>query len=523
VEVYVNDLLVRRERLFPGTFELGDVPASIGLGTADIVIKDVFGTERVISKRFFYSDRLLKRGLHEYSFGLGFVREDLGERSFSYGKPAFLAFHNYGFSEKLKGGYAIEASKDLINLGPTASLLVSKAGVLDVALSFSNSEGESGLGGFLGYFFRSRLINAALSVRSLSKNFGNIALKPSDDKPSFELTGVIGLNMKRHGSISAEYSTQRLHTGFDTSRYALSYNRVITRRATFFITASRTEPEDGDEVDEVFLSLHIYFGRDISGSLTHRERDGEGITTATVQKNLPVGTGAGFRAQAIRFEDKTDTTGDIQYQNDYGIYGVGYRDIGDEDNYTLSASGGIGYIGRSAFLSRPVTDSFAKVNVGGLEGVRVYYFGNEVGRTDGKGAAIVPVNRSFRDNRIDIEKHDIPIDYAIPGLTRYVNPPFRSGSVVTFDVTRIQGLVGKVFVVVEGRKIPVEFSTITIMLKDRTIEGLVGRDGEFYIENVPAGIHPAKIIYEGKECVFDITIPESEEMWVDLGEVLCEM
>jgi outer membrane usher protein FimD/PapC len=61
------------------------------------------------------------------------------------------------------------------------------------------------------------------------------------------------------------------------------------------------------------------------------------------------------------------------------------------------------------------------------------------------------------------------------------------------------------------------------MLKDRTIEGLVGRGGEFYIENVPAGSYPAKITYEGEECVFDITIPETTEMWVDLGEVLCEM
>jgi outer membrane usher protein FimD/PapC len=300
VEVYVNDLLVRKDRLLPGEFDLKNVPASIGLGTADIVIKDVFGMERVISRKFFYSDRLLKRGLHEYSFGLGFVREDLGQRSFNYGKPALLAFHNYGFSEKLKGGYALEASKELINIGPTASFLVSKAGVVDGAFSFSNSDGKGGLGGFFGYFFRSRLINAALSVRSLSKDFSNLALKPSDDKPSFELTGVIGLNMKRHGSVSAEYSTQRLHIGSDTSRYALSYNRVITKRATFFITVSRTEPDVGDAEDEVFLSLHIYFGRDISGSLTHTERDGDSITTATVRKNLPVGTGTGFRAQAIR-------------------------------------------------------------------------------------------------------------------------------------------------------------------------------------------------------------------------------
>jgi outer membrane usher protein len=108
----------------------------------------------------------------------------------------------------------------------------------------------------------------------------------------------------------------------------------------------------------------------------------------------------------VDFEETTDILGDFEYQNDYGIYGIGYRDIGEKENYLVSASGGIGYIG-SAFLSRPITDGFAKVKVGGLEGIRAYYFGNEVGTTDSKGEVIVPVMRSFIDNRIDIEKDDI--------------------------------------------------------------------------------------------------------------------
>lgn len=522
VDVYIDDVLVRQERLQPGNFLLQDIPANIGLGSARVVIKDAFGEERVISRPFFYSDRLLKQGLHEFNYALGFLREELGTDNLSYGRAALLAFHNYGFLRGFKAGYTLEASDNLISLGPTASLILSNYGVLDAALAMSASDGETGLGGFLGYFFRSKHINAALSMSSLSQNFSNLAIRPSDDKPSFELTGAVGLTTRTLGSISAEYSTTRLHTGPDTTRYGLVYNRVITSRATFFATVSRTELEDDDDVDEVFAGLHIYFGRNTSGSLTYNKRDGETVKTATVRKNLPVGTGMGFRAQVVDFEQTTDKFADIEYQNDYGIFSAGYRDVADKESYILTASGGIGYIG-SAFMSRPITDSFARVKVGEVEGVRAYYFGNEVGRTDEKGEVIIPIIRSFRDNRIDIEKDDIPIDYNIPTLTQYVNPPFRGASLVSFDVAKVQGLVGSVYVMVEGEKRAVEFTNMLITVKERTVEGLVGRGGEFYAENVPAGKYPAKVFYDGKGCIFDIIIPETDEIWVDLGEVRCEI
>jgi outer membrane usher protein FimD/PapC len=522
VEVYIDDVLVRQQRLLPGNFLLTDVPANIGLGTAEIVVTDAFGQRRVISRPFFFSDRLLKKGLHEFSYSLGFLREELGVDNFSYGRAAFLAFHNYGFTDRLKAGYTLEASDSLLRLGPTVSFLVGNAGVLDSAFSLSVSDGKSGFGGFLGYFFRSRYVNAALSVNSFSQNFSNIAISPSDDKPSFQLTGTIGFTTRTLGSVSAEYSTTRLHIGEDASRYALNYNRVITSWATFFITASRTEFEDTDDVDELFAGLHIYFGHDTSGSLTYTDREGESVKTATARKSLPVGTGIGFRAQAVDFEETTDILGDFEYQNDYGIYGIGYRDIGEKESYLVSASGGIGYIG-SAFLSRPITDGFAKVKVGGLEGVRAYYFGNEVGTTDSKGEVIVPVMRSFIDNRIDIEKDDIPVEYSIPALTKYINPPFKGGSLISFGVSKVQALIGNVYTMVEGEKRPVEFSEMLITVEDRTIEGLVGRGGEFYAENVPSGKYPAKVFYDGKQCIFDIIVPESEEVWLNLGEVVCEV
>jgi outer membrane usher protein len=265
----------------------------------------------------------------------------------------------------------------------------------------------------------------------------------------------------------------------------------------------------------------MYFGRGVSGSINYSADEDQNFVQAGVQKSLPVGTGFGFIADVQKENGITNAFGDVRYQNDYGLYGLTYRRLEGSDQYAFSASGGIGYIGKSFFLSRTILDSFAKVSVDGLVGVRVYHFGNEVGKTDRDGEFIIPVMNSYIDNKIDIENRDIPINYSIPKLTRYVSPPLRGGALLKFDITKIQGITGQLFIIEKGSEAPAEYGEIRVFAGDKTITGLIGRNGEFYIENVPPGKHPAEIVSMQKECNFDIMIPESGDMWLDLGGVRC--
>jgi outer membrane usher protein len=521
VEVYLNDMLIRRERLSPGRFIFHDVPATVGFGNAKILIRDAYGREKIISTPYYYTTHLLKKGLHEYSYSIGFLREGFGTESFNYGDLAFLSFHNFGFSDNIKLGYSSELSRDLINIGPSASILFLNAGVIDSAVVLSNFRGRVGIGGFLSYSFQSKKINARLSLRSSSRKYSNLALKPSDDKAKFQISGVIGIGGKRTGFITAEYSTSDMYETVTTSRAAISYNLPLTKRTTFFITAS--EIKDEETTDELFLGLHVFLGRDISSNLSYMSSDDYEYKRTTIHKNLPLGIGFGYRAELEERDGFDSIDASLQYQNKRGIYEIGYSNKTKDMGYKLSLSGGIGYIDNSMFLSRPINDSFAKVKVGGLENVRVYYYGNEVGKTDKDGSLIIPEIRSFHDNRIDIENRDIPIDYRVASLTQYISPPYRSGSVVEFDIQKIQGITGTIYILEEGQEKVIESALIIIETKDRIIKGLVGKEGEFYIENVPSGRHHARLIYSGKECRFDIIIPESDEIFIDTGKIICEV
>ncbi|SPQ00601.1 putative Sigma-fimbria biogenesis outer membrane usher protein [Candidatus Sulfobium mesophilum] len=522
IDVRVNGMTVRRETLQPGQFRFNNVPAIVGLGTADVVIKDAFGRETVILQDFYYSDRLLQKGLHEYSYSVGFIREDIGTKSFSYGKAVVLAFHNYGFSSDLKGGVALEASTSSATFGPTASFLISRIGVFDSGLAMSASEGKTGWGAYLNYSFLSPVFNASAFVQSLSRNYSNLSLSPADDKSSLAFSVSVGATDKTLGSISLAYSLSRMYVQPDTKRYGASYTKIMTNNVTLFAIASRTDDQNGKN-DQLFFGLNIYFGKGISGNLNYTFKNGNNIAEANLQKNLPTGPGYGFNIDVANQDSRSDVRGLIQYQNDYGIYGVGYRRIDRQEDYLLSAAGGIGYIDGSGFLSRPILDGFAKVNVDGLEGVRVYEFGNEIGKTDKNGNVIIPDFRSFIDNKIDIENRDIPINYSISALTQYISPPFRGGSLVRFDVTKIQAISGRVFLVEDDRKISLESGNIKVYVGGKIISGIIGRNGEFYIENVPHGNHSAQVTYDSKKCHFELTIPKSQEMWIDIGEVTCSL
>ena len=520
VGIYLDGFLVREEKLGPGEFLFTDVPATVGLGTADIIITDAFGRETVLSTPYYYTDRLLREGLHEYSYSLGFRRKDFGEKNFSYSNAAFLGSHRYGFTNSITAGYAAEASNKLINLGPPAAILLGRFGTLDAAMALSGSGGESGLSGFLGYSFRTRKINIRALLRSSSRDYSNLALTPWDNKARLEFNGAAGYNAKQLGSLTAGYATAEMYTGPDISRVFISYNKILTKNTTFFATASETKNDTTEK--EIFLGLHIYFGKGISGNINYSRLEDDDRGSVRLQKSLPTGNGFGFRVEADKYDGQEDFEGILQYQSRYGIYEAGYSSRDGEDIYGLSAAGGIGYIDRSLFFSRPITDSFAKVKVDGLEGVRVYHYRNEIGTTDRNGNVILPNLQSFQFNRIDIESKDIPIDYSIPLLTKHISPPYRSGSLVAFDVRKVQAVTGTVFIAEEGKKVPVDSAVMLIQTEDRTMEGLIGRDGEFYVENISPGKYPAKIDYKGEECTFDIEVPVSEKMFIDVGEITCE-
>jgi outer membrane usher protein len=225
------------------------------------------------------------------------------------------------------------------------------------------------------------------------------------------------------------------------------------------------------------------------------------------------------------FERNTEFDGNanVQYSGSYGAYAADYRRFGGIDSYSLNMAGGIAFIDSSVYFTRPITDSFALVKVGDVRDVKVYNTNQEAGVTGGNGAVLVPNLISYQENYISIDDKDIPVNYSIAEVSKTVTPLNRSGVVVRFDAAKLQGFAGTVFLRKGGVKVPAEYATMEVNVQGRTVESVVGKGGEFYMENLPPGRFPVKIFLDKKECGFNIDVPKSNNTMVDMGEVTCEM
>jgi outer membrane protein OmpA-like peptidoglycan-associated protein len=187
-----------------------------------------------------------------------------------------------------------------------------------------------------------------------------------------------------------------------------------------------------------------------------------------------------------------------------------------------------------------VTDSFALVSVGDIEGVGVYVNGQTSGRTNSKGKVVIPDLSSYYDNQVSIEDKDIPIDYLMPRVRLNISPPLRSGSCLNFPLRKYQAFTG--FLNVDGQEgvTPLAYAELDLATATGPVKFWTGSDGEFYIDSqevefdlaahqgcealtdnttafLPAGTYPLTVKLENDVFQSELTIPESDETFAELG------
>ena len=117
---------------------------------------------------------------------------------------------------------------------------------------------------------------------------------------------------------------------------------------------------------------------------------------------------------------------------------------------------------------------------------------------------------------------DTPKDYSIISSRKIINPKFRTGSVADFNVKKFQGFIGYLYLENNGLIKSADYASIVLKNNKQTFSSIVGRSGEFYFENLAQGRYKGQAQLEGELCQFDLSIPASKEMMVELGEFVCE-
>ena len=521
VDVYVNGQLLRHVPLPPRQFELKDLPVPAGTNNTRLVLRDAFGREREIGSQYYFASGLLKEGLQEFSYNLGSRRNNLATESWDYGPLVFLARHRLGITDSLTAGLRLEASSGLVSGGPSATFRM-PLGEMDIAAAASANHGLAGGGAFLGYNYIGPLFNLGGFIKLLSLHYATTILEAGDDRSWMELNAFAGFSVTSRLGVSLRYTFENSRIDGQRHRIALSTTTRLTDRISLLVSGGHSQQRNGNGT-EIFSGLTFLFG-ETTGAVSYENRDGVSLGTAVIQKSLPVGTGFGYRFQASTAQNQ-NFAGDslLQYQGPYGRYEANYSRLDGRDSTVLNIAGGLAMIGKDFFLTRPVQESFAVIRVPGVADVRGYASNQEVGYTSSNGNLFVPSLLPYYGNKLSISDKDIPLNYTIDVTDKIVAPPFRGGAVVTFPVQRIQRATGTVSLQDSNQSIIPAYGQLTLTANGKQFESPVGKQGEFYLENVPPGRHRAIVEYKDKTCGFVLDVPSSEEPTVQLGTVRCQM
>lgn len=518
VDVYVNDRIIRREQLSPGPFQFKNLPVPAGSGTTRMIIRDAFGREQQVVSPFYFTTRVLNKGLHEFSYHFGYRRNQIATNSWDYGPLAFIGQHRYGFVNFLSAGMRFEATSDVVSGGPNFNLRL-PVGEIEIAAGASRSQGVNGGAASLGYSYLGKRFNFATSTRLFSPHYATTNLEPFEDRPWLEVNALAGFHLTSRTNISLQYSFTNSKRTSKQQRISMTTGIRLTKNLSLFVTGAHAR-ESGVDSNEIYSGLTFFFGQ-TTGSLSYQQKDKEGLGTVSLHKSLPPGSGFGYRFQANTTREQHQFSSTVQYQGPYGRYEMLYNRAEGVGSTVLNVAGGMVAIGGGVYLTRPVQQSFALIKVPGVGDVRGYLSNQEIGRSTSGGNLLVPNLLPYHANRLGIEAQDIPFDRNIEAIEKIIAPPFRGGAVVLFPAEKLRRLTGKVAIVSAGHAEIPAYGQLTVTAEGREFESPIGRGGEIYLENVPAGRYPATVEYKGSLCRFSVEIPASENPVVKLGEMRC--
>lgn len=516
VDVYVNNTRRLSQEVQPGPFEISNVPVITGAGEVQLVVQDLLGRQQVITQPYYASPSLLRAGLSDHSYEIGFARQDYGLLGNHYGQPFAIATHRHGTSDRFTRELRAEALPDQQTAGVGGVYLWPSFGTAQAALAASHGPDGDGALFMVGVEQISRWLSWSAQDQIGSPRFTELSWVSGSVRPRRAQSLRVGVPLgEEGGSLSLSHVDQQYWGQAGTRVRSINYGRNLFR--DFFLTLHASQSVSaGGTNRSIGLAVSHHLGERTSASAQFNRQKTGNDRMLQVQKSLPEGTGLGYRLTAQEGLNRREEAAG-SWQTNAGTYTAGVSQQPGDSSTRLGASGGVAILGGSAFASRRIDDSFAVVNAGGYPDVRVYYENRLAGATDSEGLALIPHLRPYQQNRIRVEEDDLPIEAQIDSLEIQLIPALRSGAYAEFPIRTTRG--GTIVIVLEdGSFIP---SGATVMMLDREEEYPIGLRGEVFLPEL-AESSELLVSWKGRGCQIDIRLPPGSPPLADLGKYTCK-
>ena len=516
VDVFVNNVRVGEQRVDSGPFSITQIPTITGAGDVQLVVRDIFGQQQMISQPFYASNNLLREGLDDFQIQFGAVRQDYGIRSFDYGGWIGAGTWRRGITDRLTLEAHAEGDTYARAAGVAGNWLAGDLGV--ITLGTAASTGDAGTGALALAGFDRNTRRYGFGVRSFwaTEDFRVAGGAPRPPGSLARLSvATASVNLLQYGSASIAWAAQRYHgrEGFDT--VTGSYSVPLGRLAYFTVSVARTFATQ--DQTSVSAGISIPLGEataSVTGQSTRAGNRSSSFGAVQVQKGLPIGEGYGYRLYAD--SDQRYEAG-AAYAGPYGRYQIDAASADGDEAVRGTIAGGVGLVGGRVFAAQPLDQSFAVVRVGGIKDVRVLQENNLAALTDEKGDIILTRLPPYTPTRLSIDPRTVPIGASLDADHQTLVPYFRSGMLVDFPV-RIERSVVLTLVLEDGQPMP---AGAVARIRGRAASFPVGFDGRVFLTDVGEGV-TVQATWRGASCDIEVRVGETTDPVPEIGPLVCK-
>lgn len=421
VELYVDGVLRARSTVEAGPFIIDHTPVVSGAGEAELVVTDVLGRQRTISRPFFVNTSMLRRGLSDWSAAIGVQRHDYGLESARYGDTLAAVRVRHGLTDALTLEAAVEA---------TAGVTTFQGGLSGASTHFgqahiSHAANHDGSFTSAAWYQDGRVVS--FGVQAERRDGEYIALGQTDSG-SFRqaVAGNFALNLGDFGAMTLTAAQIEFDDEPNARTLTFSYAPDFADGAMSFRLIHT-------ERDESELAAGVSFSFSLSGDVSAHasaEHDRRGMSYRMSAHRAAEPDRLGWRARAaIGAAERAEVAAIAR-----GALGDAIAEAGVANGVSgvrVRHAGSVGWVEDTAFAGRRIDGGFALVD-SGAPNVSVARNRLDAGETGADGRRLVTNLQPYRVNTISINADDLPLDRAPTVPLRHVSVAQGGGALVRF-------------------------------------------------------------------------------------------
>ncbi|WP_336029802.1 fimbria/pilus outer membrane usher protein [Acinetobacter pittii] len=536
LDLYVNQQKIYSGLVPSGPFDIKQLPFISG-NEVTLVTTDATGQQSITKKPYYFSSKILAKGINEFSVDVGVPRYNYGLYSNDYDDATFASGAiRYGYSNSLTLSVGAEASTDgLSNLGTGFAKNILGIGVINADIAASQYKDENGYSTLLGLEGRiSKNISFNTSYRKVFDNYFDLArvsqvryLKDNQINPesqNYLNYSALADEIFRAGINYNFYAGYGVYLGYNQIKYSdnsyklLSTNLSGSLDKNWGFYASAYKDYENHKDYGVYFALRYTPSSKVnaitsvssdSGSLRYRQEI-FGLSEPQIGS-------FGWGGYVERDQDANENNASVyaSYRARAAYLTGRYNRFGDNDQVALSATGSLVAAAGRIFAANEIGDGYAVVTNAGPQS-QIINGGVNLGETDKSGRFLIPSLMPYQVNHIYLDPSYLPLNWNVKSTDQKTVVGYRQGTLVDFGAHQvISGLVK----LVDQNNSPL-MPGYTVRINGQQ-NGMVGYDGEVFIPNLLKQNKLEVDLLDHGSCQVDFTYNSNQYSTKKLGPYVC--